>query len=558
MHSRFFRKRVLALLLLITTTISFAQTYKYEPYRSEVTPTKNVIVMIPDGTSMGVVSSARLYKSYNGLGASLNIDPYLCGSVITFSSNAPIGDSAPTTSCYMTGMPQQTGNVSLYPVADAVNDLVVVDPEMAYQPLATILEAARIEKGKAVGLVVTCEFPHATPADCAAQYPRRSDYAAIASQMAYQNLDIMFGGGVSFVSEDMKAHFADKGIAYIENDLTAFRRLSQGRAWALFEARDLPYELDRNPDKTPSLEEMTKKALDILSMHENGFFLMVEGSKVDWAAHANDAVGAITEFIAFDNAVGAAIDFAKKEGNTTVIILPDHGNSGFTLGRRDLRGYDSATINQLFGTVSKYKKTAEGLEKILLEVKPDDIKATVKQYTEIEITEEEYLKLLNARNYPAEGYTKTEVTQDMQATLVEIMNQRTYFGFTTGGHTGEEVFLAAYHPRHNIPFGVNTNIEINHYLQDILGLQTKLPELTRSIFAKHTEIFKGYQITIDKSNSEQHPVLVVVSGGKKLEIPAFKSVAYLNGEPLEVGSVVVYISDNETFYLPAALSELMR
>lgn len=86
--------------------------------------------MIPDGTSIGVVSAARWYQIYNKLGGNnLAIDPYLCGTVKTFSSNAPIGDSAPTTSCYMTGMPQQTGNVSIYPVADPENDLVPVDPQ---------------------------------------------------------------------------------------------------------------------------------------------------------------------------------------------------------------------------------------------------------------------------------------------------------------------------------------------------------------------------------------------------------------------------------------------
>ena len=555
MKNLFRRVVILFSLMLISFSAIFAQTYKYQPYRIGVRPVKNIIVMIPDGTSINVVSAARWYKYYNGAGAVLNIDPYLCGTVKTHSSNAPIGDSAPTTSAYMTGMPQQTANVSIYPIADPANDLVEVDPTMGYQPLATILEGAKIEKNRAVGLVVTCEFPHATPADCSAHYHKRSNYNVISSQMAYQNLDVMFGGGVSIVTDDIKSHFADKGITYLANDLNGFRNLTTGKAWALFKDREMPYDLDRNPNEVPSIEEMTKKAIDILSQNDNGFFLMVEGSKVDWAAHSNDAIGCITEYLAFDKAVGAALEFAKRDGNTAVVILPDHATGGFTLGRRDLRGYDRATISQLFANVSKYQKTAEGLENILLQERPENVKSVIKNYTDIDITDDELTKLLNSRNYQPENYMKVGESPNMLATLVEIMNLRTSFGFTTGGHTGEEVFLAAYHPNGDIPIGMNTNIEINRYLQDLLGLQTKLPDLTKKIFAKHTDVFAdaAYKVTIDKSASQEAPVLVIKSGKKTLEVPAFKSVAYLNKQPFDLGSVVVYIADNETFYLPADL-----
>ena len=560
MNNLFRRVVTLLSLVLISLPLIFAQTYKYQPYRVGVRPVKNVIVMIPDGTSIGVVSAARWYKYYNGAGAVLNIDPYICGTVKTHSSNAPIGDSAPTTSAYMTGMPQQTANVSIYPLADPANDLVEVDPTMAYQPLATVLEAAKIEKNKAVGLVVTCEFPHATPADCSAHYPRRSNYNVISSQMAYQNLDVMFGGGVSIITDDIKSHFANKGITYLANDLDGFHNLKTGKAWALFKDRELPYDLDRDPGEVPSIEEMTRKAIELLSQNDNGFFLMVEGSKVDWAAHSNDAIGCMTEYLAFDRAVGAAIEFAKKDGNTAVVILPDHGNSGFTLGRRDLRGYDKATIDQLFANVSKYKNTAEGIENALLQERPENVKGVVKSYTGIDITDEELTKLLSARNYHPENYMKVGESPNMLATLVEIMNARTYFGFTTGGHTAEEVFLAVYHPSGDIPVGMNTNIEINRYLQDLVGFQTKLPDLTKRIFAKHTDIFTdvAYKVTIDKSTSEEFPILIIRNGKKTLEVPAFKSVAYLNKEPFDLGSVVVYIQDNDTFYLPQMLIDKIK
>ena len=532
----------------------FLTTWAQQQYRREVKPTKNVIVMIPDGTSIGVVSAARWYKIYNNLGGNnLAIDPYLCGTVKTFSSNAPIGDSAPTTSAYMTGMPQQTGNVAIYPIADPANDLVPVDPAKAYQPLATILEAAKYQQNKATGLVVTVEFPHATPADCSAHYYARGKYLYIASQMAYQNLDVMFGGGNSIITDDIKQHFKNTGTTLIQDDVNAFRNFKgKEKIWALFCDRQHPYDLDRDDTQVPSLAEMTEKALNRLSQNKNGFFLMVEGSKVDWSAHGNDAVGCITEYLAFDRAVAKVMDFAKKNGETTVIVLPDHGNSGFTIGRRDLKSYDKATKDQLFGNVSQYKKTGEGLERILLKTDPSQFMSVFKEYTNIDLTDEELNLLLSSKNYKHESdYMKVSNSVNMASTIINIMNAHTYFGFTTGGHTGEEVFLAAYHPEGDLPIGMNLNTEINQYLFAAMGLKTSLAEMTEEIFAKHTDVFKGLDYSIDKSTD--FPVLTVKKGQNVLTIPAFKSVAYLNGKEITLKSVTVYIDKNDTFYIPKNL-----
>ena len=546
------KKAIIFVALVFIFNTAFGKSYP-----KEVKPVKNVILMIPDGTSIGVVSASRWLNFYNKQGNSLNIDPYICGTVQTFSSNAPIGDSAPTTSCYMTGVPQQTGNVSIYPVADPQNDLYPVDPDMAYQPLATILEAARIEKQKAVGLVVTCEFPHATPADCSAHYYNRSAYNYIASQMAYNNLNVMFGGGNSILTNDIKQHFSNNGTTLIQDDLPAFRNFNgDGKIWALFGKKEMPFDLDRNEEEIPSLDEMTRKAIDVLSANENGFFLMVEGSKIDYAAHANDAIGCMSEYLAFDKAVGAALEFAKKDGQTAVIILPDHGNSGFTIGRRDLPSYDTASLEMLFGNVSKYKRTAEGLEKILLKDKPENFKDVFKTYTNIDLTDDELEVLSESLNHKESSYMSVDREKNMKRAIVNIMNKHTWFGFTSGGHTGEEVFLAAYHPQGDVPMGMNTNIMINAYLSDVLGLTTSLPKLTKKIFAKHDDVFRGFEYTIDKSG--EFPVLKVKRGKKKLEVPAFKSVAFLNNKAFELGSVTVYIDKNDTFYLPECLSGKLK
>ena len=520
----------------------------------EVRPVKNVIMMIPDGTSIGVYSAARWFKFYNGMDDKLNIDPYFTGTVTTFSSNAPIGDSAPTGSTYATGVLQQTGNVAIHPEVSE-NDLFPVDASRIYQPAATILEASKIEKKKAVGLVVTCEFPHATPADFSSHHYNRGNYKALAPQIAYQNLDVMFGGGNGILTDDIKKHFVNNGTTLIQDDKEALLNYNgDGKIWALFGERALPYNIDRNPNKIPSLAEMTEKALQVLSKNENGFFMMVEGSQVDWAAHANDAATMINEYIAFDEAVGKAIEFAKNEGNTVVVVAADHGNSGFTIGSRNCPGYDRLSIEQLFGTVSKYQLSANGLESILVNTKPDNIKAVFKQYTDIDITDEELETLLASKNYKEADYMKVATSNNLAHNIVNILNSRTCFGFTTGGHTGEEVLLASYHPQGDVLKGHVKNTELNEYLQKVTGLETSLQELSDRIFAKHDQVFSGMNYSIDKKDPD-FPVLRVKKGRNTLEVKAFSSVAQLNGKPFDIGSVTVYIDKNDTFYLPTALAE---
>lgn len=514
--------------------------------------------MIPDGTSTSVLSIARWYQIYNKLGGEqLNLDPYLCGMVKTYSSNAPVPDSAPAMSAYMTGVPSRRGRISIYPNTDSGQDIYAVDSTMAYQPLATVFEAAKIEKNKSTGLVVTVHFCHATPAACASHHYHRGRYEYLAPQIAYNNVDVVFGGGTDYVTDDMKKYLQNNNTDYIENDIKTFRQYKGDKnMWALFAESYLPYDLDTDHNVIPSLAEMTEKALTRLSKDPNGFFLMVEGSRVDMAAHATDPVGIITEFLAFDKAVGVALDFARKDGETAVVILPDHGNSGFNFGSRSLKNYSDRGLDDIFGNVSKYKKTAKGLEQILLVTKPDDIKAVFKEYTGIDLKEEDLKLLMSSKNYKATDYTEVGSSVNMVSSIAHIMTAHTYFDFISGNHTGEDVFLAAYHPEGDVPLGLNTNIDINNYLFDVLGLQVSLPERTKQIFAKHTEVFKGYDCTIEKNKDEI--ILNVKKGKNILTVPAFKSVASLNNKQFNLGSVAVYIERTNTFYLPENLSSKLK
>ena len=166
--------------------------------------------------------------------------------------------------------------------------------------------------------------------------------------------------------------------------------------------------------------------------------------------------------------------------------------------------------------------------------------------------------MLSSKNYKHDDYTKVGESPNMVTTLVNIMNKRTYFGFTTGGHTGEEVFLAAYHPQGDLPIGVNWNVDINYYLSDVLGLNTGLKSLTKDIFGKHQDVLKDQKYTITKEKGTDFPMLVIKRGKKTLEIPAFKSVAYLNKKIIDLGSVTVYIDKNDTFYIPSNILDYLQ
>lgn len=538
-------KRILNTLILTIIFVGVGMA------QNTVLPVKNIIILIPDGTSASVYSAARWYKHYNNMGKRLHVDPYICGTVTTFSSDAPIGDSAPTTSTYVNGNLAQAGNVSIYPETSE-NDIFSVDATRSLQPAVTLLEAMKIVQKKSTGVVATSEFCHATPADPSAHHYNRSNYTALAPQMAYQNLNVVFASGTNIVTDDMKTHFKNSGTTYIENDKNAMLHYSGNRVWALFEEYGLPYHIDRDTAKIPSIAEMTHKAIELLNKNENGFFLLVEGSKVDWAAHANDAVGMITEFIAFDEAVGVAMDFAKEDRETLVLVVSDHGNSGFSIGSRNCPGYTKLSLEELFGAVSKFKRTSEGLEQILLKTDSENIKSVFNEYTGIEITDKELDSLLQAKNNKESNYMNVSNSFTMRHTIIDIMNARTCFGYTSGGHTGEEVLLAAFHPNGDLPIGNRFNFELHDYLYKASGLQTPLEELTDKLFAKHSDVFSGYSYTIDKTNKEV-PTLVVKKGRKTLRIKAFSSVAELNGEPVQIGSVVVYIDKNDTFYLPRKL-----
>lgn len=522
----------------------------------KVKPTKNLIIMVPDGTSNGVLSASRWYQRYlTDVNYDLNLSDYICGLVETSSSNSPMSCSAAAMSTVMTGVSSKASYISAYPHLDPEQDIYKLDGARTYQPLITAMEAGRLEKGKAIGIVVTTKFYHATPASCVAHTDDRNDSRVIAYQAASSKLDVMFGGGNKRVNDETLEILKDQGIEYIHEDVEAFRNYDkEGRVWALFNESDLSYDIDRDDTKEPSLEEMTRKAIERLSKDKDGFVLMVEGSQVDFAAHATDPIGIVSEFLAFDRAVGVAMDFAKKDGNTTVVVLPDHGTSGVTLGKFGYsKGYRKG-LEKAYGDMKNFKASADKLTVLLRDCRPEEIRPIFKQWTGLDLTDEEYASLVENQGKKEGHYMEVVDSENLFKAIANIMSDHAAFGYSSGSHTGEDVFLAAYHPKGQIPTGIVTNVQVNEYICKALGLKNSLLELSDKYFADHTKVFAGMECKVVED--KDCPQLIVDCKGKELVIPGWRSYFTYDGKRYELPVHSVYMKADGKFYLPKEILKI--
>lgn len=559
------RREVGALGLLITLWLGLGVPQSNAQNGEEI---RNVVLMITDGTSLPTVSLARWYqRMLHPEMRHLNIDPYLCGTVITFCSDAPTGDSASTTSCYVNGMPSNTGFVSTYPRDAGASNLVPVDTARQYAPLITLLEAARLERGMRTGLVVTCQFPHATPADCSAHGPKRTDYARLAKQMVHNHIDVMIGGGTGYLDSSMAHHLRRQGYEVLQDDLQGLRKSHSNHMWALFNPKDLPYELDRDSSRYPSLAESTRIALKKLSDgNPKGFFLMVEGSKVDWAAHDNDLAALPTEFLGFDAACHEVLEFAKRDGHTAVIITADHGNSGVSIGRQSWPLYDEYSKEELFGQLMRFRHTGEWLANALENTPPARLDSLFQQHCGFTLTDNDREALYLNRNYrlspipTSERMAKDSVLYrtKLARTVSAIMSARTPIAFTTHGHTAEEVFLACYHPGGKPPKGVIYNTDLHRYMAGLLGWPNGVDSLNQKYFIPHPTLFKGMKTRILHGDKKGEAMLEVKS--RKHTLRAYENVDWveLDGQRVELGSLVVFSPERQLFYGPQPMRALVE
>lgn len=410
--------------------------------------------------------------------------------------------------------------------------------------------------GKATGLVATSNIQHATPAGFSSHWYARSNYTEIAEQQVYQNIDVVFGGGRTYLTpkgkggkradeEDLIDALKSNGYDFIttRDELKGY---NGNKVWGMFAEDAMAYELDRptTNKSEPSIAEMTSKAIEVLSRDQDGFFLMVEGSKVDWAAHANDPVATITDLIAFDNAVKVALDFAKKDGNTLVISITDHGNGGFTIGDRATSDtYSKLPYEKVFAPLKKATLTGEGIEKMLKGSQDNAvIKSAVRKYFSVEATDDEVAKV------------KTFKTGDWNYGFGPIISSRANIGWTTNGHTGEDITLYAYGPTR--PEGTLDNTDIAKYIATAMGFN--LDQMTSALFQDASVVAQNRGITmeIDKTNPENIS-LKFKKDSVTAELPSAKNIVKAGGTSYTFNGLTIYSPKTERMYIPEEAISLL-
>jgi alkaline phosphatase len=278
---------------------------------------KNIILLIGDGMGLSQITAA-LYSNNNHL--NLETMPFI-GFHKTYSSDDLVTDSAAGATAFASGIKTYNNAIGLN--KDSL-------------PVKTILEEAK-EFGLAAGLIATSTIVHATPAAFAAHAKSREYYEEIASDMAESNVDLLIGGGKKYFdrreydNRDITKELTQKGYRisdYSQEDIIT-AKFDPAKPLIFFTADKQPLTVTAGRDYLPLA---TRKALNFLEKRsDKGFFLMVEGSQIDWACHANDAKLSIRETLDFDKAVGEALAFARSHGNTLVIVTADHETGGLSV-----------------------------------------------------------------------------------------------------------------------------------------------------------------------------------------------------------------------------------
>lgn len=327
---------IIVFLLCVFTTFSCKKakvTNKTELTSSENKAPKNIILLIGDGMGLSQVSASQFYNNETS-----NFDRFsIIGLIKTSAHGSLITDSAAAATALASGVKTYNGAIGV------TKDSISVE---------TIVEQIS-NRGIATGLIATSSITHATPASFYAHVKSRSMYEDIAYFLVNSDIDFFAGGGLKFFNKrkdkkdliaQLKRNGFDVNTIVLPQNILSNPSSGQPRKQAILLAEDEMPKM--NEGRGDFLPHATKLALEVLSKNENGFFLMIEGSQIDWGGHDNDSDYLISELLDFDKTIGLVLDFAIQNGETLVIVTADHETGGFTLSN------DGGNYNKIKPTFS--------------------------------------------------------------------------------------------------------------------------------------------------------------------------------------------------------------
>ena len=454
---------------------------------------KYVFYFIGDGMGVNQVNGTEMFQAELQNGR-IGVEPLLftqfpvATMATTFSATNSVTDSAAAGTALATGKKTYNHAISVNEEKNAIQ---------------TVAEKAK-KAGKKVGVTTSVSVDHATPAAFYAHQPDRNMYYEIALDLPKANFDFYAGGGFlkpTTTFDNKKAPsifpiFEEAGytVARGYNDYKAKSQNAEKMILIQEEGANpscLPYAIDRK-DNDLTLAQITESAIDFLTKGKNkGFFLMVEGGKIDWACHANDAGSTINDTIALADAVEEAVAFAKKHPDDTLILVTgDHETGGLTIGYAgtDYDTYLTNLSNQKISYakfdsdyVSKYKENQTPFETMMQDVEKlfglklkgsADDKLVLTDY-EVGLLKTAYEKTLSGKKADSDNqkeYVLYGSYEPLSVTITHLLNNKSGINFSSYAHTGLPVAVFAKGAGQEKFGGFYDNTQVYHKLADLMGI----------------------------------------------------------------------------------------
>jgi len=438
---------------------------------------KGIILFIGDGMGINQLRSAAIY-SEKVLGKPLVIDSLpIRGTTTTYSANSEVTDSAAAATALYAGHKTNNGAINILPDGKRV---------------FTIGHAAK-NAGMSVGVLSTTRLTHATPAGAFAHTPDRDDENLIAEQLVDFGADVAMAGGLMHfipASQQGSARKDDtnlvealksRGYACVTtvSELQAVDPSATPKLFGFFGSSILDYEIDRQNDASlssqPDLAEMTRVALSILGRNPRGFFVMIEGGRIDHACHGHDIKASIYDTLAFDKAVKVGLEYQNTHPDVLVLVTADHETGGMGLGRGAEYALNVAALEPIKSSLEslnkKLQKNPGDLENILkdagFELTEAERAVVVKQAPEKKIE-----AVPGGENVPIPKY----ILSWAQYALGLIESDRSKIGWTSFAHTAQPVITYAVGPGAAEFSGGYDNTDIAKKMAKLLGLTIDPPE----------------------------------------------------------------------------------
>jgi alkaline phosphatase len=450
------KKLVLAQIIIVTFLFSCSAL-------SLAGQAKNIILMIGDGMGPAHVQVAWLYATRQ-LGKNLVMTEVMdrgqTAYMVNDTADSTVTESAAAAVQMATGVKVLAKSIGIGPDGKV---------------LKTILEMAK-DNGKATGLVTTSGITDATPAGFVAHVERRSEEEKIAEQLVKSEVGVLFGGRKAFfLPETEKGKRKDgknlldtaRQNGYTVVETSEEMKKAEGRKiLGLFNNGDMLFEIDRTGSTEPSLQEMTSKAIDALSQNPNGFFLMVEGGRIDHASHHNDIAATIHDILAFDDAIKAASDFQRRNPETLLIITADHETGGLAVLSYAHTGDDYAGIN--LKAISEVRASHEKRNRELgKDPSPEKIKEVIKKYYGIDLLDNEFKMI---QDNVLKKYDPRHFHYDWDGSIGFALRLHHRVGWATGSHSATPLLLWGVGPGSEKIRGWRHNTELFSIMKEAFGL----------------------------------------------------------------------------------------